>query len=555
MNILVNHMLNLKNIATLLSTILLEMTAIAAPPNPLTPLPATAPTTPTAYLLCNGQNANQNCLLVDASGKLLSAQLIEWAGHPHEKGTAEFIDGMLLFGRDVPYKTNGGPSMRYGYVNTLGQEIVPPIYIQANPFSEGLARVCTDQGCGYINTQGKLQLPIRPEWQTANDFHDGRALVRGAADIYGNDPVPNGGVYALSSRGPFAVEKPWTVIDKNGNTIFGPDQKELMERGRPKVIEFVGTSNFHAPRIDGDFSAGVAPFLSYARDNSDRGNDKRYGLLDINGKVVVPAIYLRRLEPLNGAFTVAERFKDNKSADGQLTSEKGLLNAKGVFTPYVQLFKPLVGVQPYRPEFEHVEGYTVLNDLGSKAVFALLNTDAKITYVSTGRFKENDNRVSEGLLPVSFQVSRLAKKGEYFYDDRKGYRYLERAINTSDYYQGYIYPNGTLAMQNKKFTQVHAFSEGLAAVKKFIPVSDGPKRASGLNALGFIDRQGDWVIKPKFSEIVRKFKGGRAVVEHSEMLKDGFVGPSSQTLIDTQGRILATFASLVGGLKPRPASQ
>jgi hypothetical protein len=48
----------------------------------------------------------------------------------------------------------GGKEGRWGFINRHGKVIVPPRFIQALDFSDGLARVQTDKTLGYIDARG-----------------------------------------------------------------------------------------------------------------------------------------------------------------------------------------------------------------------------------------------------------------------------------------------------------------------------------------------------------------------------------------------------------------
>ena len=64
-----------------------------------------------------------------------------------------------------------------GYIDTSGKFLIKPQYERANSFSEGLASVSTERGNagGFIDHSGKMVLPIQGGW--CGDFHNGRAPV------------------------------------------------------------------------------------------------------------------------------------------------------------------------------------------------------------------------------------------------------------------------------------------------------------------------------------------------------------------------------------------
>lgn len=64
---------------------------------------------------------------------------------------------------------------KYGYRTVLHAEVIPPIYDNAQKFTEGLAAVSLNNKCGFIDTEGKVQIPF--EFDCANKFSEGFAAV------------------------------------------------------------------------------------------------------------------------------------------------------------------------------------------------------------------------------------------------------------------------------------------------------------------------------------------------------------------------------------------
>ena len=93
----------------------------------------------------------------------------------------------------------------YGYKDSEGNILCPPVLIKAGKFAEGMAYVCIGGKYGFINE--KMELIIKPRFDWANDFSEGLALVheRGiGGDFYINkqgESVIRGG--GLEKLGPF----------------------------------------------------------------------------------------------------------------------------------------------------------------------------------------------------------------------------------------------------------------------------------------------------------------------------------------------------------------
>jgi hypothetical protein len=89
----------------------------------------------------------------------------------------------------------------WGYINTKGEFIIPPIYKAAESFSEGLAQVVNDDFThSYIDKSGSQACNGLKVYDAAA-FHDGVALVR--------TKIPNG-------------QLKYGYIDKTGNYVIEP---------------------------------------------------------------------------------------------------------------------------------------------------------------------------------------------------------------------------------------------------------------------------------------------------------------------------------------------
>lgn len=96
-----------------------------------------------------------------------------------------------------PFESNG----LWGYRDQAGNEVVPPIYFEANEFCEGLGLVKASSGqdgkYGFVDNSGTLV--IECVYYQAYSFSDGAALV---------------------SLATHTDEDKWSYIDKQGNRLF-----------------------------------------------------------------------------------------------------------------------------------------------------------------------------------------------------------------------------------------------------------------------------------------------------------------------------------------------
>jgi hypothetical protein len=120
------------------------------------------------------------------------------------------------------------------YFDTAGEVVLSfsNLYESYGNFTEGLARVMRNGKWGFINRQGEEV--ITPRFHFADEFADGRAIVRNEQDLHG-------------------------AIDTQGNLVI----------------------DYQFPVLTG-FVKGYAKF----------GDLKTWGLIDVAGNIVVPQIYV-----------------------------------------------------------------------------------------------------------------------------------------------------------------------------------------------------------------------------------------------------------------------
>ncbi|WP_185545976.1 WG repeat-containing protein [Variovorax sp. KBW07] len=461
------------------------------------------------------------CLLVDAEGRPVSKQPIDhvWSPQAGEENRGDafgrlghFRDGMLLFFNVTPgdYSTQ-----RFGFIDTRGQVVVPARYRDAGPFSEGRARVCDERGCGYIDTGGREVIPLRREWVKARDFHDGRALVRGSGWTAG---------YAHTSRGPYHVNAPWSVIDRDGNLVMGPDQSALLaaapSTGMPDYRWQPPTS--HPFQVVGDFSGGVAPFT--------QPGSGGVGLVDTMGRIVAPALYSGVFSSLRGLEANAAYCVENKAG------ERGVLSRAGQFVGFKKLLNTRRRIDC--SDFSALgEGHSLVGHDGSS--YAILGPDLRVTMPWTGRFGQalQRTRMHERLIPIRLERKVVGRP------DCPAYSYEDN----------YIDARGRFA-SGRRFDEAHdhGFSEGLAGARIRDAGNDPDNCRRMQGKLGFVDHSGEWAIAPRFDGLVTSFRDGRAVV-HGEAAKSVLNGvwSADEMLIDREGRIRVRYSDLATPRPPR----
>lgn len=163
---------------------------------------------------------------------------------PNEYGARGFVEG-----RSVVEFVDADDRWRRGFIDRKGNQIVPPEYGGANDFSEGLAVVwrAIDNSRyrhGFVGLDGRIRLPL--EFDFAESFGDGRA---------------------------FAVKDGRAIlIDRQGQTLrelnFDPSEYRISQ-----------------------FREGLASIYRFDERNPFDEQDAASGVVDVDGKIVVPLIY------------------------------------------------------------------------------------------------------------------------------------------------------------------------------------------------------------------------------------------------------------------------
>lgn len=100
--------------------------------------------------------------------------------NPRFTSSGQFHRG-LAFASTVEFRLDSTDHpMKYGYIDTSGNFVIPEQFQSASDFDEsGLAVVCVGQGdesrCGFIDNKGRYV--INPQFYSAQAFHDGLAWV------------------------------------------------------------------------------------------------------------------------------------------------------------------------------------------------------------------------------------------------------------------------------------------------------------------------------------------------------------------------------------------
>jgi hypothetical protein len=118
---------------------------------------------------------------------------------------------------------------QYGYIDTNGKVVILPRFDYVDNFSNGLARVYLGGKWGFIDRTGKVIVPV--ELHYAENFSEGLAGVWGTdkkwgyIDTTGKMVIPPRFDWGYNFAGGLAavkLDKKWGFIDQHGNMVISP---------------------------------------------------------------------------------------------------------------------------------------------------------------------------------------------------------------------------------------------------------------------------------------------------------------------------------------------
>lgn len=191
-----------------------------------------------------------------------------------------FHDGLAQVysfeGESGAIESQGAKNIKIGYMNKLGETVIPAIYDYADDFSEGKAYVRSNDFQGFIDTTGKRLFQCK---QSPNDmfFSDGLVLIIDYDD---------GKYIFYNSEGKIALEIPTDKYSElhgfnDGLAYYEKINNETGDIGEKGFIDKSGKevlvlSEFY---MVNDFSEGLA---SVSKDG------KMYGFINTKGDLVIP---------------------------------------------------------------------------------------------------------------------------------------------------------------------------------------------------------------------------------------------------------------------------
>ena len=371
-------------------------------------------------------------------------------------------------------------------------EIVPPIYDDVLPFSEGLARVRIGHDWGFIDTHGQEVISRRYEW--THPFAEDLAAVQQSRYEWVYPPPISEDFAALLFEG-FLLEglfaeydihyfEDWAVVQDGW--VYPPPI--LMPQNVWGFIDVAGNEAI-APRFQGagSFSEGLAAVRV----------DHRWGFIDTAGQEVIPPSFLNvgRFSEGLAAFEVGR------------SGNWGFIDTSGQ-----EVIPPrYIDVRPFSEGLAAV----AVRDFGQHWGWAWGFIDNTGYEVIPPRFARAQS-FSEGLAAVAID-DRETGFWRWGFIDAAGYEVIPfRYVDVRPFSEGLAAVRignrwGFIDATDRqviapRYDAVYPFSEGMAAVAR--------TRGWGVRRVmewGFIDTRGREVIPPRYSG-AQSFSEGLAAV-------------------------------------------
>lgn len=365
-------------------------------------------------------------------------ELIPYADSVHLVGFKNAAtDSVVIqtqFDRVVPFKENRSLvylNGKYGFVDRSGTVITQLKYDQARSFSEGRAAVCIDKNWGYIDTTGVLVIPMN--YQSVYDFKNGFAGI----DTHDGKTG---------------------VIDKKGKQIVKPQLHyyyEGIENGYFRMLHDQQTILYN--RRGKTVFKETYEIINQYKNLLVVGQNKRYGVITMDEKTVIPLNYEYIENDENGYFTLRLNckkgladstgkviiepiydelgFSDEGLIYARIDEARGMLDLKGeIVTPFktgfdysssdIEVFEK-EGLFGYRRKSN---GVILAHAIYEEAdtIYATykhitrVKKNGKYGFLECSNFKEVTPMHFEEAAPYDSYSARVKLNGNYFYLNDKG---------------------------------------------------------------------------------------------------------------------------------------
>lgn len=248
--------------------------------------------------------------LVDGAGKMITQSIYESMGN-----YGKFSEGLAAV----------TINKKSGYIDTTGKIIIPLKYAECNKFKYGTATVWIGDFCGLIDKTGKILIPVK--YSSINNEWDEAAVT---VSVY--NKITEQSKYGLfTTKGKELLPVSYDEIGEIQNGI------SLLKQAKYYGYYLLGSKVIIPCKYDEakNFTEGFAAVAV----------NKKWGYIDMNGKVIIPFEYdyVRPLENgyaevrKNGVSNIlSKQLKTNTPAVGKKEYELVITNLKQIPVPSIE---------------------------------------------------------------------------------------------------------------------------------------------------------------------------------------------------------------------------
>lgn len=327
-----------------------------------------------------------------------------------------------------------------GYIDTQGKIKIPLQYDDAETFSEGLAAVKQGDRWGYINADGEMV--IQPTFSMPSSFHDGRASFR-ESDKFGF--IDTTGAVIIPAEYDF-VE---SFSDQMAKVIMCTANKPcewLNIKIGDEISKGIPVNGGEEYFIDLDGKTVLTPASTYSKINSFHEGlavveqDNKYGYIDQAGKLVISTQFALAFDFSEGLASIVQDLGMGHGyidKSGKLVIEGDFVNGKAFSDGLARVTQP-----------DSLLKYGYIDKTGKMAI--------PFQFDATGvTLNPLDGAFSEGFAPVNQgdKFGYIDKSGEVVIPaqyDRVGDFNLGIAPVWIDEMMGYINTKGEYIWQPSK---------------------------------------------------------------------------------------------------------
>ena len=311
---------------------------------------------------------------------------------------------LTLFRFEIGYlKVNG----KYGIINKEGKNDIPFIYDEMAPFSNGISSIKWKEGKYLLNEKGEIlnELPLGRVWFDVNT----RSWMGETELHYYEYKYLNGGnlnVYKFEKDNEFNYGKriclmPITITDSLFHKALGLNHKSkgwfLLNKSGKFLLSFSVSSK---TKLYNDFAI-------YDYENNTYSDDKKLGVVDSSGQMILPNRYNQLYYLGNGDFLMEDYEGFRKYF--------GIINYDNRITKVFDSYELLDGV--WDP-WQYFSAIDIVPDFDNELLVLQIKTqDGLFFHLGYGSF--SGRIYSEGIFTIKFERENPehTRVIDYDYDD------------------------------------------------------------------------------------------------------------------------------------------